>query len=57
MLKGGVDEENIIATVHDSPAVDFDLSPDGQIALAKSGVKGKILAAMRERAHHPNRAR
>ncbi len=57
MLKGGVDEDNIIATVHDSPAVDFDLSPDGQIALAKSGVKGKILAAMRERARRPNRAR
>jgi hypothetical protein len=57
MLKGGVDEDNIIATVHDSPTVDFDLSPDGQIALAKSGVKGKILAAMRERVHRPNRAK
>jgi hypothetical protein len=57
MLKGGVDEDNIIATVHDAPNVDFDLSPDGQIALAKNGVKGKILAAMRERARRPNRVR
>ena len=57
MLKGGVDEDNIIGTIHDAPAVDFDLSPDGQIALAKNGVKGKILAAMRERSHRPNRTR
>ena len=57
MLKGGVDEDNIIATIHDAPSVDFDLSPDGQIALAKNGVKGKLLAAMRERARRPNRAK
>jgi hypothetical protein len=57
MLKGGVDEDNIIATIQDAPSVDFDLSPDGQIALAKSGIKGKILLAMRERARRPNRAK
>jgi hypothetical protein len=50
MFKGGVDEENIIATIRQAPAVQFDLSPDGQIELAKSGVKGKTVVAMRERA-------
>ncbi len=49
MVKSGVDDENVIATIRQSPAVDFDISPDGQIQLAKNGVKGKILAAMRER--------
>ena len=50
MFKGGVDEENIIATIRQAPAVQFDLSPDGQIELAKNGVKGKTVTAMRERA-------
>ena len=50
MFKSGVDEENIIATIRQAPLVQFDISPDGQIELAKNGVKGKILAAMRERA-------
>jgi hypothetical protein len=54
MFKSGVDEDNIIATIRQSSNVQFDISPDGQIELAKNGVKGKILAAMRERA---NRAR
>ncbi len=49
MVKSGVDEENVIATIRQAPAVDFDISPDGQIQLAKNGVKGKIVAAMRER--------
>jgi hypothetical protein len=49
MFKAGVDEETIIATIHDAPAVKFDLSPNGAIQLASSGVKGKIVAAMRAR--------
>jgi hypothetical protein len=55
MAKAGVDEENIIATIHDAPAVQFDLSPDGQAQLATNGVKGKILTAMRQRAKLGNR--
>jgi len=51
MLKGGVDEDNIIATIKEAHNVQFDLSPDGQIQLAQNGVKGKVLAAMRERSH------
>lgn len=50
MAKAGVDEENIVATIHDATAVQFDLTPDGLIELASNGVKGKIVAAMRERA-------
>ena len=50
MFKSGVDEDNIIATIRQSSNAQFDISPDGQIELAKNGVKGKILAAMRERA-------
>ena len=50
MAKAGVDEDNIIATIHDSTSVQFDLSPDGLVDLASNGVKGKIVAAMRERA-------
>jgi hypothetical protein len=57
MMKGGVDEENIIATIREARSVQFDLSPDGQIQLAQNGVKGKVLAAMRERARQVNRAR
>jgi hypothetical protein len=50
MAKAGVDEENIVATIHDATTVDFDLTPDGLVNLASNGVKGKIVAAMRERA-------
>jgi tetratricopeptide (TPR) repeat protein len=51
MVKSGVDEDNVIVTIRQAAAVDFDISPDGQIQLAKNGVKGKIVAAMRERSH------
>jgi hypothetical protein len=51
MFKSGVDEENIVSTIRQASAVQFDVSPDGQIELAKNGVKGKIVTAMRERAH------
>ena len=50
MAKAGVDEDNIVATIHDATSVDFDLTPDGLVSLASNGVKGKIVVAMRERA-------
>jgi hypothetical protein len=50
MAKAGVDEDNIVATIHDATSVQFDLSPDGLVDLASNGVKGKIVIAMRERA-------
>jgi hypothetical protein len=49
MIKAGVDEDNVIATIHDAPSVKFDLSDDGVIQLAQNGVKGKVVTAMRER--------
>jgi uncharacterized membrane protein YgcG len=55
MVKGGVDEDSVIATIHDAPNVQFDLTPDGQIQLTGGGVKPKVLAAMRQRAKLPNR--
>jgi hypothetical protein len=55
MAKAGVDEDSIIATIHDAAAVKFDLTPDGQIQLTSGGVKPKVLAAMRQRAKLPNR--
>jgi hypothetical protein len=56
MFRSGVDEENIVTTVRQAPAVQFDVSPDGQIELAKNGVKGKIVVAMRERARRAKAA-
>jgi len=53
MAKAGVDEDNIVATIHDSTAVQFDISPEGLVDLANNGVKGKIVAAMRERMKRP----
>jgi hypothetical protein len=49
MAKSGVDEDSIVAAIHDAARVQFDLSPDGLINLAQNGVKGKIVSAMRER--------
>jgi hypothetical protein len=50
LVKANVDEENIIDTIRTAASVDFDLSVNGEINLAKNGVKGKILTAMKTRA-------
>jgi len=55
MAKAGVDEDSIVAAIQDAPKVNFDLSPDGLISLAKAGIKGKIVTAMRTRAKQPPR--
>jgi hypothetical protein len=49
MFKAGVDEDSVIAAIGAAPSVNFDLSPDGLIVLAKNGVKGRIVRAMRLR--------
>jgi hypothetical protein len=49
MFKSGVEEQNIISAIHDAHSTQFDLSADGLIDLAKNGVKGKIVDAMRAR--------
>ncbi len=50
MVKANLDEDNIIDTIRTAGNVDFDLTVNGQINLAKNGVKGKILTAMKQRA-------
>ena len=50
MAKAGIDEKNLIDTINTAPAVNFDLSVAGQVNLAKNGVKGAVLTAMKQRA-------
>ena len=45
-----LDEANIIDTVQHADAVNFDLTPKGQIDLAKANVNGRIITAMKQRA-------
>jgi hypothetical protein len=51
MAKAGMDEDNLIANIRDAQAVKFDLSTQAQINLVHNGVNGKVLSAMRVRAH------
>jgi len=50
MAKAGIDDKNLIDTINTAPAVNFDLSVAGQVNLAKNGVKGAVLTAMKQRA-------
>ena len=50
MVEAKLDEANIIDTVQHADAVKFDLTPKGQIDLAKANVNGRIIAAMKQRA-------
>ena len=56
MFSSGVDESSILAAISSAKAVQFDVTPDGLIALAKAGIKGKIPTAMRDRAHRSRTA-
>jgi hypothetical protein len=50
MVQAKLDDANIIDTVQHAEAVSFDLTPKGQIELAKGNVNGRIIAAMKQRA-------
>jgi tetratricopeptide (TPR) repeat protein len=50
MISAKLDEANVIDTVQHATAVNFDLTPKGQIDLAKANVSGRIIAAMKQRA-------
>lgn len=50
MVQAKLDEGNIIDTIQHSPSVQFDLTPHGQIDLAKGNVNGRIIAAMKQKA-------
>jgi hypothetical protein len=53
MVAAGMDEANIIDTIQHAKSVDFDLSVQGQVELAKSKVSGRIITAMKTRARTP----
>jgi hypothetical protein len=50
MVSAKLDLANIIDTIKTATAVNFDLSAKGQIDLAKGGVNGQIIAAMKTKA-------
>jgi hypothetical protein len=49
MVGAKLDDANIIDTIQHASSVKFDLSAKGQVDLAKNGVKGNIIAAMKQR--------
>ncbi len=51
LKKAGMDEQNLVETINSASRVDFDMSVDGELELVKNGVNGKVLSAMRQRAH------
>jgi hypothetical protein len=53
MAGAKLDEANIIDTIQHAKSVNFDLSPQGQVDLAKNGVSGKVITAMKARARAP----
>ena len=48
LVKAGLSEENIIATINEAPATNFDLSPNAQVQLIQAGVTNRIISAMRQ---------
>ena len=49
MVAAKLDETNVIDTINHAKAVNFDLTPQGQVDLAKNGVSGRIITAMKTR--------
>ncbi len=52
MVTAHLDEKNILDTIQNAQAVNFDLSPKGQIALSKAGVNGNVIMAMKNKARN-----
>jgi hypothetical protein len=50
LVTAGLDEGNLIAMIHDAPAVKFDLSPQATVTLLQNKVTNRVIAAMRARA-------
>ena len=53
MVSAGIDDANIVDTIQHAKAVNFDLSVQGQVDLAKNKVSGRIISAMKARARTP----
>ena len=50
MVKAGMEDDTVAATVRSAKAVNFDLSAAGQQDLTGNGVSAKVQAAMKARA-------
>ncbi len=50
MVQAKMDEANILDNIQAAPKVEFDLTINGQVKLAKDGVSGKIITAMKQKA-------
>ena len=49
LVQGKVDVDNVVDDIQHAPSVHFDLTPKGQAALARAGVNGPVLRAMKQR--------
>lgn len=49
LAKAGLSEENIILAIDGATQLDFDVTPDGLIALSKSGVSKGVIAHMQKK--------
>ena len=49
MAKAGLSEQNLILAIDGAAGTDFDLSPDGLVKMAKSGVSPKVIAHMQKK--------
>jgi hypothetical protein len=56
MVTAHLDEANIVDTIQNAAAVDFDLTPKGQIALTKAGASSKVIMAMKNKARNVDSA-
>jgi hypothetical protein len=53
MVAAGLDEANVIDTIQHAKSVNFDLSVQGEVDLAKNKVSGRIITAMKTQARAP----
>ncbi len=53
MVSAGIDDANVIDTIQHAKAVNFDLSVQGQVNLAKNKVSSRVLSAMKVRSRAP----
>lgn len=51
MVQAKMDDANILDNIQSAPQIEFDLTINGQVKLAKDGVSGKIITAMKQKAH------
>jgi len=49
LAKAGLSDENIILAIEGASQTDFDVTPQGLIALSKSGVSKTVIAHMQKK--------